>query len=260
MPVGQFNDVADLGLTEGAEVREMPGLLIHQDKHCWMFELNRPNKMNALSAELVESLIEGLEQAHQLQVALLVFRGQGRNFSAGFDFTDFEEQSEGDLALRFIRLETLLQMVARSSGHTLALAHGRNFGAGVDLFAVCKQRVCTEDATFRMPGLKFGLVLGSRRFAAIAGRDTALEVLGTTKTFGADEAVGMGFVHVTAAQEQWATCIEDAHAVSTALDPATRASFYRVMDFADHAQDMADLARSATAPGLKNRIRSYLKK
>ncbi len=255
------NDAARFAVTEHVqEVQEMPGLLIHRSEGCWIFELNRPNKMNALSAELVESLIEGLSQARQQHVDLLVFHGKGRNFSAGFDFTDFEDQSEGDLALRFIRLETLLQSLARTSSHTLALAHGRNFGAGVDLFAVCKQRVCTEDASFRMPGLRFGLVLGSRRFATIVGRDTALQVLGTTKTFTAREAVTMNFVHSIAADEQWGTHIDDARAVSTALDPATRASFYRIMDVADHAADMADLVQSATAPRLKDRIRNYLKK
>ncbi|WP_353146521.1 enoyl-CoA hydratase/isomerase family protein [Pollutimonas bauzanensis] len=243
-----------------AQTQEAPGLLIHQSEGCWVFELNRPEKMNALSAELVESLIEGLSQARQQQVDLLVFRGTGRNFSAGFDFTGFEDQSEGDLALRFIRLETLLQSLASMPCHTLALAHGRNFGAGVDLFAVCKQRVCTEDSTFRMPGLKFGLVLGSRRFATIVGNDTALQVLGTTKTFTAQEAVSMRFVHSVATNEQWEACIDDAHSVSIALDRATRSTFYRVMDVADHATDMAELVRSATTPGLKNRIRNYLKK
>ncbi|MCR2153265.1 hypothetical protein NSX49_23710, partial [Salmonella enterica] len=76
---------------------------------------------------------------------------------------ELDAQSEGDLLLRFVRIETLLQRVAASPCLTVGLAHGRNFGAGVDLFGACKWRVSAPDASFRMPGLKFGLVLGTRR-------------------------------------------------------------------------------------------------
>src|SRR3546814_5225542 len=91
----------------------------------------------------------------------------GKNFSAGFDFTGYEDQTDGDLLLRMVRIETLLQRVAGSPSLTVALAHGRNFGAGVDLFAACKLRYCSPATSFRMPGLKFGLVLGTRRFRGI---------------------------------------------------------------------------------------------
>ena len=124
--------------------------------------------MNALSAGLVEALIAAVDQAQAEQARAIVFQGEGRNFSAGFDFGDWESHSEGDLLLRFVRIEMLLQRVAATPCLTVALAHGRNFGAGVDLFGACKWRLATPDASFRMPGLKFGLVLGTRRFALVA--------------------------------------------------------------------------------------------
>lgn len=129
-----------------------------QDDH-WTFTLNRPDKRNALSADLVEALIAGVDAAHAQDVPALIFQGDGKNFSAGFDFGNYENQSEGDLVLRMIRIEALLQTLARSPALTVAFAHGKNFGAGVDIFATCKLRYATPDATFRMPGLKFGLVL-----------------------------------------------------------------------------------------------------
>src|SRR5690606_32673848 len=153
-------------------------LTIDREPGRWTFTLNRPEKRNALSQALVEALIEGVESAHAQDVPLLVFRGAGKNFSAGFDFTGYEDQSEGDLVLRMVRIETLLQLVSGSPALTVGLAHGKNFGAGVDLFATCKLRYCTPDASFRMPGLKFGLVLGTRRFRHIVGPDHALSILG----------------------------------------------------------------------------------
>ena len=62
--------------------------------------LNRPAKMNALSASLVDALIGALRQARADGTRLIVLRGNGRNFSAGFDFSGHETLSEGDLLLR----------------------------------------------------------------------------------------------------------------------------------------------------------------
>ena len=148
---------------------------ITQDAECWSFVLNRPAKMNALDADLIEALIAGVETAHASGARMITLSGAGRNFSAGFDFGEIETQSDGDLLLRFVRIETLLQLIASSPCLTVAFAQGRNFGAGVDLYAVCKHRFCTPDASFRMPGLKFGLVLGSRRFRDLEGQEKALE-------------------------------------------------------------------------------------
>src|SRR3546814_4533056 len=74
-------------------------LITDRQEHCWTFTLNRPEKRNALSSELIEALIQGVDEAHAQSVALLVFQGAGKNFSAGFDFTDYESQSDGDLEI-----------------------------------------------------------------------------------------------------------------------------------------------------------------
>lgn len=233
-------------------------LLIDRQADVWTFTINRPEKRNALSGSLVDALLAGLDDAHAAGVPVLVFRGNGKNFSAGFDFTGYEGASEGDLVLRFIRLETLLQRVAASPALTVALAHGRNFGAGVDLFAACRQRVATPDASFRMPGLKFGLVLGTRRFAGIVGRETAASVLGTTRTFTTPEAQGMGFVHSVQGQDAWDAEVAAARETAAALDPGTRATLYRVLDAGQGDADLAELVRSAARPGLKARLAAYL--
>ncbi|WP_298015534.1 enoyl-CoA hydratase/isomerase family protein [uncultured Castellaniella sp.] len=233
---------------------------IQKTPAAWTLTLNRPSKRNALSAELVEALIAAVEEAHARQAPLIAFRGTGKNFSAGFDFSDYEDQSDGDLFHRLVRIEQLLQLIARSPALTLGYAHGRNFGAGVDLFGVCKQRYCSADASFRMPGLKFGLVLGSRRFRDIVGPQHALSILSSTRTFHADEAVRLGFAQDTAPEPGFDALIADAAEIATALASDTRASLHRALDMrdADADADMAALVRSTSRPGLKDRIRKYL--
>lgn len=233
-------------------------LITDRQEHCWTFTLNRPEKRNALSSELIEALIQGVDEAHAQGVALLVFQGAGKNFSAGFDFTDYESQSDGDLVLRMVRIETLLQSIASSTSLTLAFAQGRNFGAGVDLFAACKLRYCTPDSSFRMPGLKFGLVLGTGRFRDLVGGATALSILGSARAFDAQEALDIGFVQSTAAESSWPDLLSKATETAGLLCPQTRAALYRVLDQGAADNDMAELVKSASRPGLKNRIRQYL--
>ena len=233
---------------------------LHIDRlsHSWTFLLNRPDKRNALSSELVEALITGVEAAHEQNISTLIFRGIGKNFSAGFDFTGYDTQSEGDLVLRMIRIETLLQLIAGSPALTVAFAHGRNFGAGVDLFAACKLRYCANDAGFRMPGLKFGLLLGTRRFKDLVGTDNALSILGSARGFDAAEGLRIGFVTAIEAEAEWPGMSARAEQTAAGLHPRTRERLYTVLNTDRSDGDLAELVRSASLPGLKERIRQYL--
>jgi len=244
-------------MPEGA-AHDEPLVSVRREPGCWTVVIDRGAKANALSAPMVEALILAVEEAHAARVPVLAFEGRGRNLSAGFDFGDYEAQSEGDLVLRFVRIEALLQSIARSPCLTLAFAHGRNFGAGVDLFAACRWRVAAPDATFRMPGLGFGLLLGTRRFASIVGRDAAREVLERLATFDAARAKEMGFVRRIAPREDWAAILAEAVATARDLPEESRAALHRALDPATHDADLADLVRSAAAPGLKARIARYL--
>ncbi|MGH8680429.1 MAG: enoyl-CoA hydratase/isomerase family protein [Burkholderiales bacterium] len=219
--------------------------------------LNRPQKANALSAALVESLLDAIEQAHVAGARLVVLDGTGPHFCAGFDFGGFQEQSEGDLALRFIRIETLLQRLYHAPFETLALAHGRIFGAGADLVASCGVRVAARGTTFRMPGLRFGVVLGTRRLAHRIGADRARAILSASRTFDAEEALALDFVTRIAAQADWPQVVAEARATSALLSPEAAAALHRQTTVDTRAEDMTALASSVSAPGLKERIRLY---
>lgn len=235
-----------------------PELLINKDSGTWWITLNRPEKMNALSASLVEALIDTVTLANQEQAKLLVFQGAGKTLSAGFDLSDLDTQSEGDLVLRFIRIELLLQAIADTQAHTLCLAHGRVFGAAADLFAACRQRIATPDTSFRMPGLKFGLVLGGRRFADIVGTEQARTLLEETRPFTAQEALDMGFVHQLAANADWPEITKTALLRAEHLDRSARAGLHQALRSTHSDQDLAQLVRSAARPGLKTRLHEYL--
>jgi len=220
--------------------------------------LDRPEKMNALSSALVEALLLEVNAAYRDGTRLLVLRGNGKCFSAGFDMAEYESHSEGDLVLRFVRIEQLLQAVRHAPFDTLALAHGRNFGAGVDLACACARRIAAPETTFRMPGLRFGLVLGSRLFAERVGPERARHVLQQSQTFAAPQAHAWGFLTEIAAQERWPGTIEEAGDAAAALSPEAAARLFRVTTPDDRDANLAELVRSAAEPGIKQRIAAYL--
>jgi len=232
-------------------------LLRTHDGHVTHLTLNRPQKANALSASLVEALLNAIDYAYTDGTRLLILDGNGNHFCAGFDFTGYLEASEGDLVLRFIRIEHLLQQIHHAPFVTLALAHGRIFGAGADIVCACSLRVAAPGTTFRMPGLRFGIVLGTRRLADRIGADAARGVLATSRTFDADEALRIGFLTQVTTQSEWPVLIGATREASSMLtQPATaRLNQQTVTD--TRAADMAALIQSASVPGLKERIRMY---
>ena len=236
----------------------MPDLLIHtRDGPVTRLTLNRPQKANTLSAELVEALLAGVANAYADGTRMLVLDGNGPHFCAGFDFTGHEESSDASLALRFIRIETLLQNIYHAPFATLALAHGKNFGAGADLIAACHKRIAAPGASFRLPGLLFGVVLGTRRLANVLGTDKARDVLSAARTFSADEGLQAGLLTRLAPPDEWPKIVTAHEKNSELLSPDAAAALYRLTESDTRAEDMAELARSVSVPGLKERIRHF---
>ena len=92
--------------------------------------LARPDKANALSGEMSDGIRDAIHAATADGARAVVLRGDGRHFCAGFDFGNFEALTDGDLALRFLQVEEMLQAVFYAPMPVLALVQGRAVGAG----------------------------------------------------------------------------------------------------------------------------------
>lgn len=235
----------------------MSGLTVQRDGPITRLTLDRPDKANALDDALVEALLAAVAAAEHDGTRLLVLYPGAKNFSAGFDFSAMETATEGELLRRFVRIEQLLQAVWHAPFATMALAHGRNFGAGADLFVACDVRVAAPGTTFRMPGLRFGLQLGTRRLAQRIGNEAARTFLADSSTIDADRALALRFTTHLAAQSDWPGLLatERDRAQALTAEAAARLRAATVTD--TRAADMADLVASAAVPGLKARIAAY---
>lgn len=215
--------------------------------------MNRPERGNALSAELVEALLEGVNAAQEDdEVHTLVLRGQGRHFCTGLDLSDLDQASDATLLWRLVRIETLLTTVWQAPKRTVAVAQGRTWGAGADLFVACEQRVALPGATFRFPGAQFGIVLGTRRLALRMGGDLARDLLTSGSEWDTTQALAHGLA--SHAEEPGLQAPKVDAATGAALRAATRAA-----EGGDQRDaDLAALVRAAGQPGLVFRVRRYV--
>ena len=224
-------------------------------------ELNRPEVANALNHELAQTIHQGLTEAIARGQKLLVVRGLGRHFCAGFDFHDLQEQTDDSLRARFIAIEELLQALALAPLLTLACIEGAAYGAGADLAMACRVRMGTASAKFKFPGSRFGLVPGSRRLGQCVGGDRAIEILAMNETVMAERALKDGLL---------THCFQDAAAMQAqvnllatslqSLDRVTlqsllgEASGVRQDDGASGAALSMRALKDSMRPGLKDRI------
>ena len=219
----------------------------------WM---DRPEKGNAFSAAAVEALSAAVAAAiADPSVHTLVIRGRGRHFCTGFDLSDLGSETDASLRDRFVALEKLLQSVWHAPVRTVAVATGRAWGAGADLFASCDIRACTGDTTLRFPGSAFGIVLGTRRLVELIGWDRARPLVSEGATVDAAGALAAGLATdlVEGDVEAWLA----ARCAPPVADRATLALIREATRPDRRAEDLASLDRSASRPGLVSRIEAY---
>lgn len=214
----------------------------------------KPQKGNALCSSMVEELIAAMDEA-AAGARLIVFRGEGRHFCTGLDLTSLETESDASLLHRLVRIEELRQRIEASPVETAAIGSGSTFGAGADLFAACDHRLALPETRFAFPGGAFGIVLGSRRLSELVGTDTARSILLARRIVSAETARDIGLV-TEIVSDPSDRLRELAHDASK-LSRQTVASLRRVTGRQAADSDLAELVRSASAPGLAHRIAEY---
>ena len=218
--------------------------------------LDNPEKSNALSAAAVETLLKDVKAAYTDGTGTLVFTGRGKNFCAGFDLSDLDSATDAGLIERFVRIEELLQAIYMAPFDTVCCAKGATWGAGADIFAACRWRLADESARFAMPGLQFGIVLGTRRLGALIGEEAAYELLSQGRPVDARRALELGLASAIEPEARWPELIERRHAGRRIKgDALARLAAQTRRDTC--AADMKALVDSASVPGLVERIRRY---
>lgn len=219
--------------------------------------LTRSDRGNALDAALVEALRGAMAGADDPAVRLLVLRGAGKALCTGFDVGAIEAETDATLLARFVAIELLLQALRHAPVPTVALGHGRMFGAGADLFAACTWRLADQAARFAFPGARFGLVLGTRRLASIVGEAQALALTARGQGLDAAAALACGLATGIVAQDGWNEAVAAMAGEVARVDRATALALAGAARADTRDADLAALVRSAAVPGLAGRVAAY---
>ena len=172
-------------------------VLTRRDGDVLRLVLARPEKKNALTADMYEALIHALEvAAMDKSVGALMIEGSGGSFTAGNDIADFIAHASGGgsdmAALRFVRA------IAASDVPIVAAVDGVAVGVGTTMLLHCDLVYASPAAKFRMPFVDLGLVPeagASLLLPARVGLARASELLMLGDAFGAEAAREMGIVN-----------------------------------------------------------------
>jgi enoyl-CoA hydratase len=161
---------------------------------------NRPEKLNALSNELIEELARFLDDTeNDRELRVLIFTGAGdKAFVAGADIQELVDRDalSGRQVSRtrqevFSRIENLpIPVIAAVNGFAL--------GGGLELALACSIRLCSERAQFGAPEVKLGIIPGdggTQRLPRLVGLGRAMEMILTGDFIDAQEAYRIGLVN-----------------------------------------------------------------
>ena len=171
--------------------------------------LNRPDRLNAISPELIEDTLGALAEVRAADgVRVVVLTGAGRGFCAGADLKpadELDESRHSRLKLIYdmqLRLCDLMLAVHELPVPVIAAVNGAAVGGGFALALHCDVRVAAPSARFGSVFIKVGLssldVGTSYLLPKLVGAGRARELMLTGRVFGADEAAGMGLVEFVA--------------------------------------------------------------
>jgi enoyl-CoA hydratase/carnithine racemase len=170
--------------------------------------LNRPEKRNALSTELIERLGEALHAAaSDVAVRCVVLRGAGTMFSSGMDAGDLTTIAQDPDALREWREQILSiwNLCERMAKPTIAQIHGACLGGAAELALACDLRVVAADSVIGLVETRVGLVPdlgGCSRLPAIVGLGRAKELIMASKFVDGTEAERIGLANRVAPADE----------------------------------------------------------
>jgi len=165
-----------------------------------LLTVNRPEKLNALSAEVIVELREAFERVQSdaaIRAAILTGAGE-KAFVAGADISELAALSPVELRAYALRGQAAFRLLETCGKPTVAAVNGFALGGGLELAMACTVRFASENARLGQPEVKLGILPGyggTQRLPRLVGRGRALEILLSGEPVTAAEAWRIGLVN-----------------------------------------------------------------
>jgi enoyl-CoA hydratase len=189
-------------------------LVTKPQPHTSLVTLNRPERLNAMSIDLVIALDEALDGvAADNDTYVVVLTGAGRGFCSGLDLKDYgvipniDGLTVGRIAQRSMRYYSrLILTLRRMPQPVLCAVNGAAYGGGMCLSLAAEMRIAGESAEFNATGIVNGLtsteLAASWLLPRLIGAAHANDLLLTGRRIGAAEAMRMGLVSRVLADDE----------------------------------------------------------
>jgi enoyl-CoA hydratase/carnithine racemase len=187
----------------------MEAVLLERDGPLGWLILNRPEKRNALSLDMMSEVLEKLNVvAEDHTIRVLVIRGNGAIFSSGHDLKEVFNHREDLHYLRdiFTTCSRMMLRLHELPQPVIAQVHGIATAAGCQLVAACDLAVAESGARFATPGVNIGLFCTTPMIplVRVIGRRRAIEMLLSGRFISSDEALSFGLVNRVVPPDQLA--------------------------------------------------------
>jgi enoyl-CoA hydratase/carnithine racemase len=163
--------------------------------------INRPQARNALNWEAQEGFAAAVETAAQDDSlrALIITAAGDQAFASGGDLKELSDHTDVESGLRLNRIMgRALTRLTELPVPVIAAVNGNAVGGGCEIMTACDLRMAANRARFHFAQVKVGLTTGwggTARLVRLIGQSRATELLLTGRTFDAQEALEIGFVH-----------------------------------------------------------------
>jgi len=176
-------------------------------------QLNRPAVLNALSPQLLSSIIDACNSISQDDsVRVVVLEGSGDHFSAGADLPAFHQDLVSDPLPTADLGRRTAEAIAALPQITIAAIRGHCVGGALVLSAACDIRIAADDSRFFIPELDAGIPLawgGMAHMVRLVGESLAADLVLTCRRFGAEDALRSGFVSQIIAASEFDAAVTD---------------------------------------------------
>src|SRR5580692_222160 len=161
--------------------------------------LNRPDKRNAISFELIEDLLHALNEVAKSDAIVLIVTGAGKAFSSGLDLDNLKSLLGRSPEQNLQDSQTMVQLfrsLYEFPKVTIAAVNGPAIAGGTGLALLCDFTLAVPDAKFGYTEVRIGFVpaIVSTFLLRQVGEKKARDLLLTGRIFGADEAAAMGLI------------------------------------------------------------------
>jgi enoyl-CoA hydratase/carnithine racemase len=244
--------------------------ILEKDGTTAFVTLNRPERRNALSLEMLRELTAHFRAiGNDAGVRVVVLRANGPAFCAGHDIAEMTGKDGGFYRELFEACTVLMETLQGIPQPVIAQVHAMATAAGCQLVASCDLAVAAKEAKFATPGVRIGLFCSTPMVALsrAVGSRRAMEMLLTGEPISADDALAAGLVNRVVAAPELAEATRALAAKISASSPYVvaigKAAFYRQLQMPqplayDYAQDV--MSMNAQAADAQEGMKAFLDK